>query len=88
MKHQLGFFASDQVNRANICIPASELMASEERGRAKREAQGLPPGTPSHIQHDMHRAIGWSRVLGREFKGVDGRIRVECRLGPVAEVRE
>lgn len=69
MKHRLGFFASDQVNRANICIPASELMASEERGRTEREAQGLPPGIPSHIQHDMHRAIGWSCVLGHLIDG-------------------
>lgn len=69
MKYRLGFFANDQVNRANIRIPASELMASEERGRAKREAQGLPPGTPSYIQHDMHRAIGWSEVLGHLIDG-------------------
>lgn len=69
MKHRLEFFGSDQVNLANICIPASVLMASEERDRAKRKAQSLPLGIPSHIQHDMHRAIGWSRILGHLIDG-------------------
>lgn len=74
MNYRLGIFASDQVSRANTCIPASELMASEERERLERLAQGLPPGRPSHIQHDMHRAIGWSHVLGHLIDGVMVRV--------------
>lgn len=69
MKFRLGIFTTDQVNRANICIPASELMAAEERGRVASLGRDLPPGLPSHIQHDMHRPIGWSRVLGQFIDG-------------------
>jgi hypothetical protein len=58
MKRQLGIFASDQVTLARTRIPASELMAAEERGRCWRLAHDLPPGMPVHIQHDMHRLIG------------------------------
>ncbi|ARF84227.1 hypothetical protein [Burkholderia cenocepacia] len=74
MNYQLGIFASDQVNRANTCISASELMASEERAWFERRAQDLPPGWPSHIQHDMHRAIGWSHVLGHLIDGAMVRV--------------
>ncbi|WP_149137287.1 hypothetical protein [Cupriavidus campinensis] len=69
MKRQLGVLISDQVSRAGILVPASELMAAEERGRIARRAQGLPAGTPTHIQHDMHRAIGWTFTLGHFIDG-------------------
>ena len=69
MKKQLGVLISDQVSRAGTRVPASELMAAEERGRIARNAQGLPAGTPTHIQHDMHRAIGWTFTLGHIIDG-------------------
>lgn len=60
MKSHIGVLISDQVSRAGIRVPASELMAAEERGRIARAANGLPAGTPTHMQHDMHRLIGWT----------------------------
>lgn len=69
MKRQLGIFANDQITRAYTRIPASELMAAEERNRLARLQQNLPAGVPSHIQHDLHRPIGWSRVLGHMIDG-------------------
>ena len=69
MKRQLGIFASDQVNRQHSRITAAALMAAEENGRIERLKQGLPAGLPTHIQHDMHRLIGWSHVLGHLIDG-------------------
>jgi hypothetical protein len=69
MKMRLGVLISDQVSRANTRVPASELMASEERALIARSAQGLPAGTPTHIQHDMHRPIGWTFPLGHFIDG-------------------
>lgn len=69
MKKQLGVLISDQVSRAGTQVSASELMAAEERGRIARSKQGLPAGTPTHIQHDMHRAIGWTFTLGHFIDG-------------------
>jgi hypothetical protein len=69
MKRQLGIFVTDQITRANTRIPASELMAAEERNRLTRLQQNLPAGVPTHIQHDLHRPIGWSRVLGHLIDG-------------------
>lgn len=69
MKIEIGTLISDQVSRAGDCIPASELMAEEERGRIARAADGLPAGTPTHMQHDMHRLIGWTYPLGHLIDG-------------------
>lgn len=69
MKRQLGIFATDQITRANTRIPASELLAAEERNRRTRLQQELPAGVPTHMQHDLHRPIGWSRVLGHLIDG-------------------
>lgn len=69
MKSHIGVLISDQVSRAGIRVPASELMAAEERGRIARAANGLPSGTPTHMQHDMHRLIGWTYTLGHLIDG-------------------
>lgn len=69
MKQELGIFATDQVDRHGTCIPASELMGAEERARHAAREQGFPPGNPMHIQHDLHRPIGWSQVLGHLIDG-------------------
>jgi hypothetical protein len=64
MKYQLAVLCNDQITKAGIRTPASVLMhASEEHLKASIKA-GLFPGTPSHIQHDMHRPIGWVEPLG------------------------
>ncbi|WP_157660334.1 hypothetical protein [Burkholderia ubonensis] len=69
MKQELGIFATDQFDRHGTCIPASELMAAEERARHAASERGFPPGNPMHIQHDLHRPIGWSQVLGHLIDG-------------------
>lgn len=68
MKQRLGIFATDQVDLHRTCIGAKELMAAEERARHTCE-RGFPLGIPTHIQHDLHRPIGWSRVLGHLIDG-------------------
>lgn len=69
MKPELGIIATDQVDLRGTCIPATELMGAEERARHAVLEGGLPPGHPMHIQHDLHRPIGWGRVLGHLIDG-------------------
>lgn len=69
MDQKLGIFATDKVDRHGTLIPASELMGAEERAQHFARERGLPPGCPSHVQHDMHRLIGWSKVLGHLIDG-------------------
>jgi hypothetical protein len=69
VKQELGIFATDQVDRHGTCILASALMEAEERARHTARERGFPPGNPMHIQHDMHRPIGWSHVLGHLVDG-------------------
>lgn len=69
MKQELGIFATDQVDLHGTCIPASELMGAEERARHAAHERGFPSGNPMHIQHDLHRPIGWSQVLGHLIDG-------------------
>lgn len=69
MKRELGIFSTDQVDRHGTCIPASELMRAEERARHAAQEQGFDYGIPMHIQHDMHRPIGWGNVLGHLIDG-------------------
>lgn len=64
MKYQLAVLCTDQVTKAGIRIPASELMRGIEKHFKASVKAGLHPGTPSHIQHDMHRPIGWMAPLG------------------------
>jgi hypothetical protein len=45
-------------------FPASELMKAEQHHQRVCRSRGLQPGMPVHMQHDMHRLIGWSRPLG------------------------
>ncbi len=44
-------------------------MGAEERARHAVREQGFPPGFPTHIQHDLHRPIGWGKVLGHLIDG-------------------
>jgi len=74
MKRQLAILGSDQVNRAESRIPASALMDAEEKSRVHRLAHGLPPGVPSHIQHYLHRPIGWCKTLGHLVDGAMVRV--------------
>jgi len=69
VERKLGIFATDQVDRHSTCIPAAVLMSAEERARRAAREQHFPPGVPSHIQHDLHRPIGWGTVLGHLIDG-------------------
>lgn len=64
MKISKMVFATDQVNRARMRIPASVLMSAYERDVEECVRSGVELGLPMHMQHDMHRLIGWSRPLG------------------------
>lgn len=64
MKISRGVFNTDQVNRDKMVFPAAELMRAEQRHQRECLTEGIPAGTPSCIQHDMHRLNGWSRPLG------------------------
>ena len=64
MRRSPGVFNTDRVNLARMWIPASELMRAEERDHREYLRRGTGPGMPVHMQHDMHRLIGWSRSLG------------------------
>lgn len=81
MKQSLGVFGSDRVDLARMVIPASELLSGEERLLSSVVESGLPPGVPLHIQHDMHRLVGWSSTLGHLIDG--SMVRV---IGKVLEV--
>lgn len=39
-----------------------------------RLCSGLPRGLPVNIQHDMHRPVGWSQVLGHLLDGIMVRV--------------
>ncbi|WP_162898199.1 hypothetical protein [Acinetobacter sp. WCHAc010034] len=64
MKQQLGVFTTNQINKSGFRILASALMNAEESHHFERLTTGLPAGLPAFIQHDMHRPVGWSQVLG------------------------
>jgi len=57
-------FNTDQVNRAGMRCPASELMRADQKHYQQCLHRGIELGMPVHMQHDMHRLIGWSRPLG------------------------
>lgn len=69
MKQKLGIIATDQVDLHGTRIPASALMEAEELARHVARERELPPGNPVHIQHDLHRPIGWGQVLGHMIDG-------------------
>ncbi len=69
MKSHISVLISDQVSRAGIRVLASTMMAAEERERIARLTNDLPAGIPTHIQHDMHRLIGWTYTLGHLIDG-------------------
>ena len=64
MRRSPGVFNTDQVNRDRIRFPASELMRAEQNYHRECLRRGVGLGMPVHMQHDMHRLIGWSRTLG------------------------
>ncbi len=74
MKYALKTFYTDQVDRHGTCIPAAELMKGEERAWHGPREGGLMPGSPSYIQHDLHRPFGWNEVLGCLVDGPTVRI--------------
>lgn len=74
MKYQLAVLCTDQVTKAQIRIPASSMMRGTEKHLKASIQAGLFPGTPSHIQHDMHRPIGWMETLGHVIDGATVRL--------------
>lgn len=69
MKLDFAVFNTDQLNRKHIKFSATALMRSAEELHRKAFEHKVPLGTPTHIQHDMHRVIGWSRQLGLYLDG-------------------
>jgi hypothetical protein len=80
MKQRLAVFNSDQINKKMMKIPASVLMRAEENHRRDAFSSQAPVGMPVHIQHDMHRPVGWSRPLGHYIDGEMVRVlgSIEC----------
>lgn len=69
MKLDLAVFNSDKINKKLIKFSAAGLMRADENHQREALLAGAPVGTPAHIQHDMHRLIGWSRQLGHYIDG-------------------
>ncbi|MFG1426411.1 hypothetical protein [Roseixanthobacter glucoisosaccharinicivorans] len=69
LRYELAVFNTDQVNKKRIKFPASALMRSDETHRREAFLAQAPVGTPAHMQHDMHRVVGWSRQLGHYIDG-------------------
>jgi hypothetical protein len=59
-----GVFNTDQVKLDRMRFPASELMRADQNHHRECLRRGVGLGMPVHMQHDMHRLIGWSRPLG------------------------
>lgn len=74
MKTYYGVFCSDQVSRTGICIPAKELMVGYEKHIIDKHIAKKPMGSPSHIQHDMHRPFGWTNIVGLFIDGAMVRV--------------
>ena len=64
MRRSKCVFNTDRVNLDHMLFPASELMRADERHYRACLRNGVEIGMPVHVQHDMHRLIGWSRPLG------------------------
>ncbi|MCK5749770.1 MAG: hypothetical protein KAH44_26380, partial [Oricola sp.] len=69
MRYELAVFNTDQVNKKRIKFSASDLMRSDEIHQREAFLAQAPVGTPAHMQHDMHRVIGWSRQVGHYIDG-------------------
>jgi hypothetical protein len=74
MRRSRGIFNSDQVNRAGMWCPASELMRADEVHYRECKRRDSVIGMPVNIQHDMHRLVGWSRPLGLYVDGAMVRV--------------
>lgn len=55
---------TDEVNRQGIRVPLGELVSGLEKSARFSIGHDLPFGVPSHIQHDMHRPLGWCTTTG------------------------
>lgn len=64
MRRSPGVFSTDQVNLDRMRIPASELMRADQNHHRECIRRSVKLGMPVHMQHDMHRLVGWSRQLG------------------------
>jgi hypothetical protein len=69
VKLDFAVFNTDQINRKRIKFSAAGLMRSDEEHQREAFQYQAPVGTPAHMQHDMHRVIGWSRQLGHYLDG-------------------
>jgi hypothetical protein len=69
VKLNYAVFNTDQINKKNIKFSASGLMRADETHYREIVKNGAYPGMPVHLQHDMHRLIGWSRQLGHYIDG-------------------
>ena len=64
MDVRFAVMATDQVNLHGSRIPAQSLAEGLEKHLLSSLEDGVLPGTPTHISHDMHRPVGWSSQLG------------------------
>lgn len=64
MQRNRGVFNSDQVNKAKMLCPASELMRGEQNHYLECARKSVRLGMPVHIGHDMHRLVGWTQHYG------------------------
>lgn len=55
---------TDRINRQNMMIPSSGLVGSIEAQSRSALADKLPLGVPSHVNHDLHRLVGWTTITG------------------------
>lgn len=63
-------FNTDRPNKKRMIFPADSLMRAEERDQRESLAgKKISLGMPVHMQHDMHRLIGWSQQLGHYIDG-------------------
>lgn len=69
MQLDFAVFNTDQINRKLIKFSAAGLMRADEELQREALKYRAPVGTPTHMQHDMHRVIGWSRQLGHYVDG-------------------
>ncbi|TKV76131.1 hypothetical protein [Rhizobium sp. AU243] len=69
MKLDFAVFNTDQINKKRMKFSAAGLMRSDEEHQREAFLSEAPIGTPAHMQHDMHRVIGWSRQLGHYIDG-------------------
>lgn len=70
MIREYAVFNTDRPNKKRMIFPADSLMRAEERDQRESLAgKKISLGMPVHMQHDMHRLIGWSQQLGHYIDG-------------------